>query len=276
MAAIEVNGSYRTSITVTDDSGNPVDASTVVLTVTLPDQTTVNPAVQQDSTGNYHVDYVMTQQGLYKFQWTTTGPNTSQTDYQSATIFRSIVGLDDVKSFVNFDSESNEDILRQIMSSVTELIENIVGNCVPQTFTDDRITGRQAQILRMPHAPLLDENSLTQIASLWPGGPVWTNENNDFIVFPDSATVQLVSFNPFYYGPWKATYTAGRKIIPQKIQLAAYEAIYDLWASQRPYGMDQLEPGPEETAKWENMLNTYKLPPHAMALLDGDEIPGFR
>ena len=276
MAAIEVGGSYRTSITVTDDSGNPVDASTVVLTVTLPDQTTVTPAVQQDSTGNYHVDYVMTQQGLYKFQWTTTGPNTSQTDYQSATVFRSIVGLDDVKSFINFDSESNEDILRSIMSAVTELIENIVGNCVLQTYTDDRITGRSAQVLRLPHAPLPDENAITSISSMWPGGPVWTSANEDFMVFPDSATVMLASYLPFYLGPWKATYTAGRRIIPQKIQLAAYEAIYDLWSSQRPYGMDQLEPGPEETAKWEVMVNTYKLPPHAMALLDGDEIPGFR
>lgn len=276
MAAIEVGASYRSSITVTDISGSPVDPASITLTVTLPDGTTVTPSITHTGTGLYYSNYTFVQEGLHKFQWVTTSPVITETDYQNVTVFRSIVSLDDVKSYINFDSSANEDILRQMMAAVTELIENVVGNCVVQTFTDERIVGRQATVLKMPHSPLPDEDAITSISSMWPGGPVWTNSNNDFMVFPDSGTVQLVSYMPFYYGPWKATYKAGRKIIPQKIQLAAYESIYDLWSTQRPYGMDQLEPGPEETARWEMMINQYKLPPHAMALLDGDAQPGFR
>lgn len=277
MAAIETGESYKSSLVVLDSSGADTNAITAVLTVTLPDQTTVTPSVTNDSEGHYHVDYTLTQEGLYKLAWVTTAPYTSQTDYVNVTAFRSVVGLDDVKLYVNFDSTSEkEDLLRQIMMATTELIEEIVGTCVIRTFTNERVTGRSAQVLKLPHGPLPDENAITSITSVWNGGPSWTSDNDELIVYPDSATVELASYLPFYLGPWKATYKAGRYIISQKIQLAALETIYDLWSNQRPYGMDSLEPGPEETARWEMMINTYKIPPHAMEMLSGEERPGFR
>lgn len=276
MAAFEVGGSYRSSISITDDSGTPVDA-TAVLTITLPDGTTVTPAVTHDSTGNYHVDYIFAQEGLHVFQWTTTGPNTVKTDYVPVNNFRSVISLDDAKTYISYDSTGGkEDVLRQIMAATTELIEDCVGVCVIRTFTDQMITGNSAMVLKLPHSPLPDANAITSISSVWPGGPVWLSDNNEFIVFPASGTVQLTSMMPFWLGPWKATYKAGRAVIPQKIQLAAKEIIYDLWATQRQYGMDSLEPGPEDTARWEQMLATYTIPPHAMAMLSAEERPGFR
>jgi hypothetical protein len=276
MSAYEPGSSYRSAITVTDSSGTPVDA-TAVLTITLPDQTVATPSVTHDSTGNYHVDYVFTMEGLYVFHWVTTGPNTTKTDYVPVNVHRSVISLDDAKNFVAFDSTGGkEDILRQIMAAATELIEDIAGICVVRTFTDQRITGSTAQVIKLPHSPLPNDTSVTSISSVFNGGPVWTQAGNDFIVFPNSGTVQLTSLMPFYFGPWKATYQAGRSIIPQKIQLAAKEIIYDLWATQRQFGMDQLEPSPEDTARWEQMLVTYKIPPHAMAMLNAEERPGFR
>lgn len=277
MAATEVGATYISSLSVVDESGDATDASTFVLTVTLPDQTTATPTVDHNGTGSYSVSYTFTQEGLYKFQWVTTGPATTKTDYVPVTEFRSVVSLDDVKSFVNYDSSGGkEDLLRQIMAAATELIEEVVGTCVIRTFTNERVTGRTAQVIRLPHGPLPDEDAITQIQSVWNGGPTWTSDNDDLIVYPESATVELASFLPFYFGPWKATYKAGRYIISQKIQLAALEICLDLWASQRPYGMDSLEPGPVDTARWEMMINTYKIPPHAMELLLGEERPGFR
>lgn len=277
MASAEVGESYNTSIVIKDKTGTLTDPVSITLTVTLPDLTTATPSVIKDSTGTYHGDYTFTQEGLHKVQWATTSPNTSTTDYVNVTVFRSVVGLDDVKSYINFDSSGGkEDLLRQIMMATTELIEEIVGTCVIRTFTNERVTGRSAQVLKLPHGPLPDDNAITSITSVWNGGPSWTSDNDELIVYPDSATVELASYLPFYLGPWKATYKAGRYIVSQKIQLAALETILDLWASQRPYGMDSLEPGPEETAKWEMMINTYKIPPHAMELLSGEERPGFR
>ena len=276
MAAAEVGESYKSSIVVTDSTGTATNADTTVLTITLPDQTTETPAVTNDSTGHYSVVYTFTQEGLYKFSWVTTIPYTSKTDYVPVTAFRSVVGLDDVKTFINFNSTSDEGLLRQIMMAATELIEEVVGVCVIRTFTNERISGYQAQVLKMPHGPLVDETSITSITSIRTGGTTWTQANGDFIVYPDSATVELVSYMPFYFGPWKATYTAGRTVISQKIQLAALEICYDMWATQRPYGADSLEPGPEETARWETLVGSYHIPPHAMAMLLGEERPGFR
>lgn len=277
MASAEVGESYTTSLVVTDAAGTATDPSTIVLTITLPDRTTATPSVTHDSTGHYHVDYTFTQEGLYQFQWVTTAPATTKTNYVPVTVFRSVVSIEDTKTFINFNSTSDEGLLRQIMAAATELIEEVVGICVIKTFTNERIPGGyQARVLKLPHGPLVDETSITSISSVRTNGPTWTQANGDFVVYPDSATVELASYLPFYFGPWKGTYTAGRAVISQKIQLAAFEICYDMWATQRPYGMDSLEPGPEETAKWEMLVNSYKIPPHAMAMLSGEERPGFR
>jgi hypothetical protein len=279
MAAIEMGESYTSTFVLTDVNGNYIDA-TVVLTVTLPNQTTATPSVTHDSLGHYHVDYTLALEGLYKFQWVSTGPSTSKTDYVPVVAFRSIVSIDDVKTFINYGSSTSnekESLLRQVMMAVTELVEEVVGVCVIRTFTNERVPGGYtSMVLKLPHGPLLSETSITSISSVRLNGPTWTQANNDFVVYPDSATVELASYQPFYYGPWKATFTAGRAVISQKIQLAALEICYDMWATQRPYGADQLEPGPNATANWEILVNTYKIPPHAMAMLSGEERPGFR
>ena len=279
MAAIETGESYTSTFVLTDVNGNFIDA-TVVLTITLPNGTTVVPSVTHDSLGHYHVDYTFTLEGLYKFQWVSTGPSTSKTDYVPVATFRSVVSIDDVKAFINYGtstSNEKESLLRQVMMAVTELIEEVVGICVIKTFTNERIAGGYTvKVLKLPHGPLLSDTSITSISSVRANGPTWTQANGDFIVYPDSATVELENAMPFYYGPWKATYTCGRAVISNKIQLAALEICYDMWATQRPYGADQLEPGPNETANWENLVSTYKIPPHAMAMLSGEERPGFR
>ena len=275
MAAVEVGASYETSLSVDDSGGNAIDPATVTLTVTLPDGTNEVPTVVKDSVGNYHVDYTVTQEGLYSFQWVTSTPNTVKTDYLPVNQFRSVISLDEAKTYVSYDSTGGrEDILRQIMAAATELIEDQIGICVVRTFTDQRITGSTARVIKMPHSPLPDENAIISISSLWATGPTWTP--NELIVFPNSGTVQQLSQMPFYLGPWKATYKAGRAVIPAKVQLAAKEIIYDLWATQRQFGMDTLEPSPQDTARWEQMLVSYQIPPHAMAMLTAEQRPGFR
>lgn len=277
MAALEVGGSYRSAFVVTDLSGVPTDA-TAVLTITLPDQSTVTPSVVHDSAGNYHSDYVFVQEGLHLFNWVATGAvSSSKADYIPVNQFRSVIGLDEAKTYISFDNTGGrEDVLRQIMAATTELIEDVAGTCVIRTFTNERIVGRTAMVIKLPHAPLPSVTAVTSISSVWSGGATWLQSNNDFVVFPNSGTVQLRSQSPFYLGPWQATYQAGRAIIPHKIQLAAKEIIYDLWATQRQFGMDDLEPSPQDTARWEQMLSMYKIPPHAMAMLSAEERPGFR
>ena len=274
MASQEVGQSYQSSITVTDDLGAPATPASVVLTVTLPDQTTATPSVSTIVTGTYYADYVFIQEGLHRFQWVTTTPSSSETDYVNATSFRSVIGLSEAKDYVNFGNAENQDILRQIMAAATEICENVVGSCVQRQLVST-ISGSSKAAIRLPGAPVPNEEAVTSIASMWVGGPVWTQANGDFIVSPESGVVYLAGMVPFYMGPWKATYTAGRLVIPSSIQLACKEIIYDMWATQRPYGADELEPGPEATARFEQMVSTYTTPAHAAALLGTNEMPGF-
>lgn len=273
--AYEIGSLYRSALAVTDDVGSPVDASIQVLTITLPDGTSVTPAVTHDGTGSYHVDYQFVQAGLHRFVWTTSSPNTAKTDYVNADVFRSIVSLDEAKNYVNYGNSDNEDVLRQVMQAATELCESVVGSCVQRLLTNIRIPGVSKIALRLPNGPIPSDTSVVSISSVYISGPTWTQANGDFIVSHESGVVQLSSMSPFWQGPWKATYTVGRLIIPQSIQLAAKEIIYDMWSTQRPYGADQMEPGPEATARFEQMVATYSTPAHAAALLSPHEMPGF-
>jgi hypothetical protein len=82
----------------------------------------------------------------------------------------------------------------------------------------------------------------------------------------------------FWLGPWLATYTAGRTVIPQRVVLAVKEIIWDLWAPVRGLQSDQQEPGLEETSQFDyqlGMLPNYTMPVHARALLEEEASPGF-
>lgn len=271
--SVEVGAQYRSTLTVNDATGALTDPSTRVLTVTLPDQTTATPTPSRDSVGTFHADYTMTMEGLHKFVWTTTGPNTTRTDYVNASLFRSVVEIDDVKNFIGDVSTTSDEILRQIMMAATEKAENIVGICVQRTYTNERIMGYNAQVLKLPHGPLPSITAVTSISSVFPTGPTWTT--SDLIVYPDSGTVELASQLAFWYGPWQATYTAGRAVIPEGILIAVKEMIYDLWSIHRSYGSDDLEPSPAETSQWEQTLVSYDIPPHAKTYLEPYEMPGF-
>ena len=268
--SVEVGSQYRSTLTVTDATGALVNPATKVLTVTLPDGTTATPSVVSDGTGLFHSDYTIAQEGLHVFVWTTTAPVTSRTDYLNANVFRSVIGIDEARQFINDTDTTKDPILRQMMAAATELAEGIVGSCIQRTYTNERIPGFDKQVIRLPHAPVI---SVTSIVSVYSGGPVWNTA--DLIIYPDSGTVEPTSLIPFWWGPWSATYVAGRLVIPERVQLAVKEIILDLWATQRPYGLDEMEPGPEDTARYEQMLASYEMPPHARALLEREAMPGF-
>ena len=271
--ACEVGSVYRVTFTVKDDTGALEDPAVKTVTVTLPDQTTATLSIQADDVGTFHADYTIAQEGLHRVSVSTTSPTTARTDYFNANNWRSIIGIDEAKLFIN-DSDADKDpILRQIMAAATGKAEDIVGVCVPQRFVDERVVGSDRPAIRVPHPPLLNETAVETVTSVWSGGPVWTTDA--LIHYPDSGVIEPINMIGFWLGPWKVTYTAGRMVIPESIQLAVKEIVYDMWSTQRPYGANDMEPGPEDTAKFEAMMQSYKIPPHAEMLLEADEQPGF-
>lgn len=252
-------------------------ATSATILVTTPDQE-VAPleTITDEGTGELYAYLTFVQEGLHKFTWSDLAmPRHIQSDYVNVTNWRSVLGADEVKTYIGDDDVDTDDpILRQVMAAATELAEGVVGTCVPARHVNERIAGSSQTVLRMPHAPLINTSAIESITSVWPNGPTWTT--SQLIVYPDSGTVEVANqWLPFYYGPWSATYTSGRMVIPESIQLAVKEIIFDMWSIQRPYGSASLAPGPDETAKFEQMVMSYRIPPHAKLLLGQYELPGF-
>lgn len=273
--AVELGATYRFSYTVKDASGTAVASpSGNAVTITLPDQTAVPGGTPvSDGGGSFHIDYPTVQEGLHKFTAVTTTPVFSYTDYLPVNVYRSLIGLDEAKLYVGETDATRDSVMRLVLSALTEKVEAIVGNCIQRTFTNERQPGSDARVIRLKHGPLPSDTSVVSISSVFAGGPAWVTAQ--LIVFPESATVQTTDQLDFWYGPWKATYTAGRVVIPSAIQLALKEALFDFWANQRPYGAGDLEPGLTQTSEWEERLAQYDIPPHAKSLLEPFEQPGF-
>src|SRR2546430_9713712 len=86
---------YRGVRSVTDAQGAPANPATAVLTITLPDGTTVTPAVTLPPavTGTVRVDYPTVQAGPHKASWLTTSPAAAGVDYFNVRQFISVISL---------------------------------------------------------------------------------------------------------------------------------------------------------------------------------------
>jgi hypothetical protein len=63
------------AVLLTDNAGAAADAGAMVLTVTLPDGTIVNPAITHGATGSYSATLATTQAGRHTLRWVATGAN---------------------------------------------------------------------------------------------------------------------------------------------------------------------------------------------------------
>jgi hypothetical protein len=272
----DVGQSYRAALVVANANGQPVNPDTAGLTITLPDQTIAQPVVTLPpaTQGLLILDYVFTQPGLHAFDWVTTGPVMHKTDYVNARKFRSVVSLAETRDYLAISDTAKDEKIRSFMAGATRLAERIVGTLVIRQFTDEIIPGEFRDVIRLLHGPLPSAASVTSVSSIWNGGPVW--QNSDMIVNPAASTLRLQSFLPFWFGPWKATYTGGRQEIPDDVILGVKEIIWDLWATQRGNLTDQQEPGLQEITSFEQGIPAgYRIPPRALELLEGERQPGF-
>jgi hypothetical protein len=268
---------YRATLTVASQTGAP---SAVALAITKPDGTAVTPAptlapgsqVGADWVVTY--DYTLPAAGLYGFTWATQGPGTAPpTDWVNVTDYRSIVSFADAAAYLGVTSPAMTGPLQACLAAATGYVERIIGTCVPQTFTGQWVDGQTRDVIQLPHGPLLSATSVTSVASVYAGGPTWAAA--DMVINPEAATCRLVSLLPFWYGPWKATYTAGRTVISGNVQEATKLITWDLWATRRWETPDAEEPDLAAASAYENIGGGYEVHGRALALLDGERRPGF-
>lgn len=226
------------SVTTRNSAGVVEDAGTVVLTITLPNQTAVTPTIMHTpSTGLYAVDFPTTQVGLHRVRWLATGANASA--YPDAfNVFPAnpefVVPLAQALRKLRLTNPSVDDIddVREYMAAATAVIERHRGEVVAPRSVTDFVEGSGRSLI-LPHTPVISLGTVTRLdgAGIDTAGLV--------VVKPNAGIVRYRS-SGWFTGLHEVTYTAGRTVIPSNYVRAALIIIEHLWQTERPFatGMD--------------------------------------
>jgi hypothetical protein len=233
-------GLYGIAFDVLDASGALAHASTVTLTITLPDATTVTPAITDAAVpGQYRLAYQTTIPGRHTAHAVTTGPVTAWDDEfdVSPTPWPAIVSLSDAKGQLNIDlaDHSDDDELLGFIAATTGAVEQYKHETiVRRTITDEidlcghgRFGGaRRFRLWTDP--PVI---SLTSVVS-WDGTITW--DVTTMRVSP-AGVVRVMAGIPVT-GLVDVTYVAGMQVIPANYRQGALVILQHLWETQRGQG----------------------------------------
>ena len=271
---IDTGQVYHATLTIKNQATPP---STVALTITLPDASTVTPSPGTGAASGpdwlITYDYQTTQPGLHKAAWTTTGPGTAATDYFNVRAFASVLSLAEAKTHLSSGTittwTGDDDELRNFLQAVTEVIESKIGPCVRRTVTQRIADG--GCTLALTQYPVI---SVTSVTSVWTGGPSWTGSS--LVLDGDAGTVTTqLGAVPFYYGPWDVVTVIGRAIIAERYLHAAKELLRHLWETQR----GQLESGPLSASMGETFTTSagwaFSIPNRVLEMLTDDMTPAI-
>lgn len=271
--AIDVGDLYRCTWTNKSPSGGLVNATTVTLTITLPDGTTATPTVTSPpaTTGEYLYDYQTVQAGRHTARWVGTGSNPGAHvevfDVRSGAV-PYLVSLRDIKDQTNITNTVSDEELRSYLESATGVIERHLGQAVvKRSYTEEHQIGRGCLVLNW--TPVVAVTAL----SLVDGTFTWNV--NDLHVTPAGVVSAPLKTAP--YGHVTVTYTAGMAIVPEEYGLAARIIVQHLWETQRG-----TSGGPRAGGLGDTLMSNsggfsgkgYAIPNRALELLGGG-LPGI-
>lgn len=231
--AVDIGETYPLGIVVrdVDEAGTPINAGTVQLRVTLPDQTVVVVPVQSPAApGYYAADYVPAQAGRHLYQWRTTDPNrVLEGAFDVAPPWSAgILTLANAKKLVKIDASdtAHDDDLRGVILSVTEVVENVRREVVVRrpVVETRRLRGWRYEVALLAHRPVLSVTSVTSLDS----GVVWTPPSLDI---DEHGIVRALAGGPFH-GRLRIDYVAGYQVIPPAFTEAAGYILQHLWANR--------------------------------------------
>lgn len=246
-------------LTLTDANGNPANGSSVVLTLTLPDQTTATPAVANPQAGTYQLSapYVTTQAGHFTWAWTWSGTSAASSETIDSFEVRqvpdpTIISLAEAREILKIPAGNTtyDQQIRGFSQAVTEWVEHMVGPCVTRQFTEViRATGTTLILSKTPVRTDLGAtlsnpnrpdgsttNGLVSITPLLTYGFMYPIDQ--LLVDGPKGIVRQYAGLPFLYsgdpyGQYKAVWWAGRAIIPFGIYEGAKIALKHVWAVER-------------------------------------------
>jgi hypothetical protein len=154
------------SVTVRDADGNPADAGSVALTVTLPDGTTdVTANISSTSTGVYDHDYATVQAGRHGVRWVATGTNASAFtdvfDVEPADD-GDFISLADIKKHLRKTSDADDADLAGFISAACQMIVERIGPVSPTPRTDTvHVRGWCDNTIVLDASPVITVTSVT-------------------------------------------------------------------------------------------------------------------
>lgn len=252
-----------------DQGGELVNALSVVLTITLPDGTTLTPTLGDPvATGQYRYNYPSTMAGRHTGRWLFTFFGGSTTAYTETFDVRpadpgDIISLTDAKAALNksaTDTADDEEI-RSMIEAITRVVENHLQETVARRSVTEYGTVRGG-VLVLGATPVL---SLTSVASL--DGVVTWDPANLLVADPDAGLVTAASGRSLS-GNVQVTYTAGYAVVPANYAEAAKIILRHLWQIQQAPGIGPPSPFGDETTITPSGMG-FAIPNRAVELLGG-------
>lgn len=257
------------AVSVKDMNGNPVNANTVTLTITLPDLTVVTPVVSAPSvTGQYEYDYFPTQVGRHQVRWVTVGPQASYEDTFDVrdSASRSIISLAEAKQHLNMTTSTDDEEVREMIEAVTNVIERHRGEVIARrSITETQPMGSWRRIVLRCH-PVIAVTAVTDQS-----GQTFTP--SEWVLDPDSGTMTRTNRSFHGWSDLVVTYTAGFNVIPANYILAAKIILKHIWETQRIQNIGRQPLLGQARFQGEQILTPqgqgYAMPYRAIELLGG-------
>ena len=249
--AFDLGDPIPLTFTTRDATGALAAVTTAVLTITLPDGTSVLPPVAVVSTGTYAptTPYISTVAGLHQVSWVGSGANAQ--DYADtfnvmATDPRLLISLAEAKAGLGITASSaakDEDI-RSVIAAATPIMEDIVGPIL-RTTRVETYDGGTSQI-NLLWSPLI---SITSIIESYGSSyqrtltaqDIFAGGSSDAYGYSVDLTTGIVTRRatgvamPFANGKRniQVTYISGRATISGNILLATRRLIRHLWMQEQ-------------------------------------------
>jgi hypothetical protein len=268
----------------TQVNGSRVNATTAVLTITLPDGTSATPTVLNPEPGVYSASYPTTQVGRHTLRWLATGPaGRAHTDVFNVRepVSLALLSLAEAREHLNMppgDTIDDEE-LRRYIDATTTIIERHVNKIIARrTITEwhqfdsyrwvnSWETGEHGLrpspvVLTLNAVPVVSVTSVATIDGLL----TW-----DVAALDIDGPLGLVTDRSGrgFRGDLKAVFVAGYASIPPNYELAAAIVVDHLWRTQRTETLRPSGLGVSEDRFGYLGSVGYAIPPRAVELLGG-------
>lgn len=267
------------SFTAHDTTGAPANAAACTLSIARPDGVTDGPFSPAGVSGVYSYSYLTQVAGRHTYRWLATGtpgPGVgvdAQVDIfdVQASSAPGIISLDDARAALNMPAgvTTFDTKIRQYIRSITGFVEKYCGPVNVRTFTERVYAGGMS--ITLNHVPVvMAPMQINQITALT---PVLTyGLTYDITVLSVDFRAGIVRHTaglPFIYGPYDASYSAGRAIVPDELILGSETILKHQWEQERggagkvgSYGSDDV------TIMW-----GFAVPNRALEILEPQRTP---